>query len=82
MPAGQPARSFDLIAQQWCDLAERRHAYYRDLFESGRWKHYFDEQEFITRLRDVIAACERWNALARESAQTEASEAARLPPAA
>ena len=64
MSAGHPARPFDTIAQKWCELAQRRHAYYVELFESGRWKHYFDEREFIARLRDVISSTIKWHELA------------------
>ena len=64
MSAGHPARRIDAIAQKWSDLARRRRAYYLELFDSGRWRHYFDEQEFIARLRDVIAAADKWGELA------------------
>ena len=64
MSAGHPARSIDAIAQKWSELARRRRDYYVDLYESGRWKHYFDEQEFIARMRDVVASSAQWNELA------------------
>jgi hypothetical protein len=47
------------------DLALRRHAYYLDLLRSGRWRHYFSEQQFAERLRDVVMLTRRWNGLAR-----------------
>jgi uncharacterized repeat protein (TIGR03809 family) len=65
MSAGQSARRFDAIAQRWCDLAERRREYFIELFKSGRWKHYYDEEAFLERLRDVVKATEAWAELAR-----------------
>jgi uncharacterized repeat protein (TIGR03809 family) len=53
------------IAQRWSDLAQRRRAYFTELFTSGRWKHYYDEQEFLERLRDVVKAADAWSKLAR-----------------
>jgi uncharacterized repeat protein (TIGR03809 family) len=64
MSAGQTARRIDLIAQRWSDLAERRRAYFVELFNSGRWTHYYTEQEFLERLRDVIKAADTWSQLA------------------
>jgi hypothetical protein len=46
------------------DLAMRRHAYYLELLRSGRWRHYFSEQQFAERLRDVVVLTRRWNGLA------------------
>jgi uncharacterized repeat protein (TIGR03809 family) len=54
----------DAIAQRWSDLAERRRAYFVELFNSGRWKHYYSEQEFLERLRDVMKAADAWGRLA------------------
>lgn len=50
------------------DLALRRHAYYLELLRSGRWRHYFSEQQFAERLRDVVVLTRRWNGLASVSA--------------
>jgi hypothetical protein len=52
------------------DLALRRHAYYLELLRSGRWRHYFTEQEFAGRLRDVVALTRRWNGLAPNGVST------------
>jgi hypothetical protein len=50
------------------DLALRRHAYYLELLRSGRWRHYFSEQQFAERLRDVVMLTRRWNDMAGVSA--------------
>jgi uncharacterized repeat protein (TIGR03809 family) len=72
MSAGQTARRIDLIAQRWSDLAERRRAYFVELFNSGRWTRYYSEQEFLERLRDVMKAADTWSRLAgRPEAEPE-----------
>jgi hypothetical protein len=55
------------------DLALRRHAYYLDLLRSGRWRHYFSEQQFAERLRDVVMLTRRWNGLAGAPADTKSA---------
>ena len=76
MSAELSARPLASIAQQWCDLAQRRHAHYVELFDTGRWKHYFTEQEFIARLRDVVAANAKWQELAGRAPKQERPRAA------
>jgi hypothetical protein len=54
--SGQDSPSgLDRAAARWRDLAVRRHGYYLDLLRSGRWRHYFTEEDFAARLREVIA---------------------------
>ena len=52
--AGRDSCAFRCCHAAWRDLALRRHAYYVELFKSGRWTRYFTEQEFIERMRDVM----------------------------
>jgi hypothetical protein len=52
------------IARQWRGLAERRRAYYIELYRSGRWRRYYTEQEFLASVRKVTAEIESWDALA------------------
>jgi uncharacterized repeat protein (TIGR03809 family) len=72
MPAGSPVH-FDAVTQRGRDLALRRHAYYLELFKSGRWARYFTEQEFVERMRDVMTTTAFWNGLA-ERANAEPHE--------
>ena len=67
MPAGHSPGSLDAATRGFRDLALRRHAYYLDLLKSGRWRHYFSEQEFAERLRDVMTVTRAWNGLAKAS---------------
>jgi len=62
MPAGSH-RSFDLGSQGFRALEQRRHAYYLELLQSGRWRRYYSEQEFAARLRDVMVVSRFWNGL-------------------
>jgi uncharacterized repeat protein (TIGR03809 family) len=54
----------DQVAQRWRDLADRRRLYFIELYESGRWKLYYTEADFVLRLRDVFQAAEKWEKLA------------------
>jgi uncharacterized repeat protein (TIGR03809 family) len=62
------ARSFapalDQVAQKWRGLAERRRAHFVALFHSGRWKHYYSEQQFLDSLREAVRMSERWAEIA------------------
>jgi len=67
MPATNSPGSLDAATRGFRDLALRRHAYYLDLLKSGRWRHYFSEQEFVERLRDVMTVTRTWSGLAKAS---------------
>jgi len=62
MPPAHPP--FDTIARKWCVLAHRRLEYFIELYRSGRWRHYYTEESFALRMRDVIKAAQRWAELA------------------
>jgi uncharacterized repeat protein (TIGR03809 family) len=53
----------DQVALRWRDLAERRRSHFVELYESGRWKHYYSEADFVQRMREVVAAAEEWEKL-------------------
>lgn len=55
MPAGPKPQRFERVTRQWLDLAERRLAYYDELYRSGRWTLYYPtEEQFAVRMLDVI----------------------------
>lgn len=64
MPGPRPSDALDAATQGLRELALRRHAYYLELLQSGRWRHYFTEQQLAERLRDVVALTRKWNGLA------------------
>ena len=56
--------AMDQAALKWRDLAERRRAHFVDLYKSGRWKHYYTDEQFVVRMREAIAAANRWAEIA------------------
>ena len=60
-------RKFGKTADKWRELAEKRRDYFRDLYRSGRWRLYYNEEEFIARLRDVARTCDRWGVIVETS---------------
>jgi uncharacterized repeat protein (TIGR03809 family) len=59
-----PAHALDEVARKWRALAERRRAQFLDLYHSGRWKRYYDEERFLRSMREAIKQSERWAELA------------------
>jgi hypothetical protein len=56
------ATSRDIIAR-WLALAERRHAYLTLMFETGRWRRYYSERDFLADIQESKAGVEAWRAL-------------------
>ena len=56
--------AFEQTSRKWRALADRRCADLAELFQSGRWKRYYTEEQFLHRLRDAIRASERWAEIA------------------
>lgn len=48
------------LAQRWCALAESRLEYLTELFESGRWRRFHSEAEFLDNIQEAKEAVERW----------------------
>ncbi len=55
---------FFKTAQKWRDLVDRRCAHFVDLHISGRWKLYYDEAEFLWRIREAFDLAETWSQIA------------------
>ena len=53
------------ITRRWRDLAEKRRAHLVELYDSGRWKHYYTEDQLIARMREAINLIETWERLLR-----------------
>lgn len=62
MPPTIPRAFPAAISRKGLELAERRRAHLVELYKSGRWRRYFDEQEFLARTRDAIREVEFWTA--------------------
>jgi uncharacterized repeat protein (TIGR03809 family) len=46
--------------RKWHALAERRRAYFVELYRSGRWRRYYAEDAFLAHLREVMQSVEQW----------------------
>ena len=64
MSARRHAHALDAVAQKWRALAERRRAHFLELYDSGRWKHYYGEEQFLYRMREAIRLTQRWAEIA------------------
>jgi uncharacterized repeat protein (TIGR03809 family) len=64
MTDSEAYRKLTAIVQRWRDLAERRRVHYTELYESGRWKRYYGEDQFLLRMREVVASAEGWQMIA------------------
>jgi uncharacterized repeat protein (TIGR03809 family) len=82
MSAWPPEHALDEVALKWRSLAERRRAYFIELFQTGRWKRYFTEEQFVIRMREAVRACERWAEIAPRPADEVFAEQARSAAAA
>jgi uncharacterized repeat protein (TIGR03809 family) len=68
----------EAIALKWRALAERRRDHHFDLYKTGRWRHYYTDQEFLDELRIAIALAQRWAKIAPLPEEREAANAVAL----
>ena len=62
------ARGRNIVAR-WCNLAEQRLEHLTELFETGRWRRFHSEVQFLQNIQEAKAAVETWrNLLNREAA--------------
>jgi uncharacterized repeat protein (TIGR03809 family) len=67
------ARGRDIVAR-WCNLAEQRLEHLTELFESGRWRRYHSERDFLENIQEAKKAVETWrDLLAREDIAVDIS---------
>jgi uncharacterized repeat protein (TIGR03809 family) len=52
------------VTARWRMLAERRLNYLIELYETGRWKIYYKEPEFLKAIQEARAALRTWEQLA------------------
>ena len=63
--SGQIPRCMSVeLTQRWRDLAQKRRAHLIELYDSGRWKHYYTEEELVVRMREAINLADAWERLA------------------
>jgi uncharacterized repeat protein (TIGR03809 family) len=64
MSGKKPGRPYDELARQWRNLAERRRAHFVELQQSGRWKHYYTEEQFHAEMQEAVRLAETWARIA------------------
>jgi len=64
MPEQVPRCMSVEIMRRWRDLAEKRRAHLIELYDSGRWTHYYTEEQLIARMREAINLRDTWERLA------------------
>ena len=79
----QATVQWERIALKWRSLAEQRRDHHFELYQSGRWKHYYTDDEFLTEMRKAVALAERWVEIApsRRGARRAAERERRPKPA-
>jgi len=55
---------YDSIARRWLALVERRQEHFIDLSNTGRWRHYYTQTEFLNEMRKVLRVRDQWAAIA------------------
>jgi uncharacterized repeat protein (TIGR03809 family) len=55
---------YDSIARRWLALVERREQHFADLSQTGRWRRYYTQTEFLNEMRKVLHVRNQWAALA------------------
>jgi hypothetical protein len=55
---------FSKTARKWRDLVDRRCAHFVELHSSGRWRLYYDEAEYLRRMREALDLAETWSQIA------------------
>ena len=67
-----PWRSTEALnktAQKWWALAERRREHFVELYHTERWKRYYEEEQFVLKMREAAKASDRWAALVAMAAE-------------
>jgi uncharacterized repeat protein (TIGR03809 family) len=77
MSAWRYTHALDEVAQKWRALAELRRAHLVELYDSGRWKRYYSEEQFVYRMREAVRLSERWIEIAPRAADEVFAEQAR-----
>jgi len=73
------AGGHELVAR-WCALAEQRLEYLTEMFESGRWRRYHSERDFLENIKEAKMAVETWRDLSTPGAIHELSAVAHSEP--
>jgi uncharacterized repeat protein (TIGR03809 family) len=72
----QQARPYEAAAKKWRALAYGRCAHLVELSRSGRWKNYYNEEQFLGHMVEALRAAQTWDRIA---ANGETSDPLRPP---
>ena len=61
------ADPYEAAAKKWRALAYGRCAHLVELSRTGRWKHYYSEEQFLDHMVEVLRAAQTWDRLAAHS---------------
>ena len=62
---------YENVARKWLALIERRQEHFIELCDTGRWRHYYTEDEFLDEMRKVLSIRDQWAAIAGEPSSDE-----------
>ena len=65
-------RAWQAAAAKWRDLAERRSAHHIEMFESGRWSHYYSDERFLVEMKAAVMLARRWGEICPNSERSNA----------
>jgi uncharacterized repeat protein (TIGR03809 family) len=60
----QSALQWERVAMKWRNLAAQRRDHHFELYRSGRWKHYYTDEQFLDEMRKAVDLAERWEGIA------------------
>jgi hypothetical protein len=55
---------YDAVARKWLALVERRQEHFLELCDTGRWRHYYTQTEFLEEMRKVLRVRDQWAMIA------------------
>jgi len=64
MPGTIPRRMPAEITRKGRELAEQRRVYLVELYDSGRWKRYYTQEQLDVRMREANELVATWDRLA------------------
>jgi uncharacterized repeat protein (TIGR03809 family) len=57
------------ITHKGRELAEKRRAHLVELYDTGRWKHYYTQEQLLAHMREAIRLVETWERFATPPAE-------------
>ena len=57
----QQLQDSEEMARRWHALAERRRDHFADLYNSGRWRKYYRQHDFMAQMRATAHMVDAWD---------------------